>query len=113
MSNTLEEVADAADAVAEDQQRIAQHAREMHEQRRRGWSWRRVLDEESAPGIVELLRRSGKRLAGATASLTRALARELGNEGESRRQIARRLGVSHQRVTAMLNHHRSTEPRGE
>ena len=107
MTDTLEEVAQAADAVADDQREIARQARALQERRDRGWSWRRVLDDEASPGIVELMRRSGKRVARATAQLTHMLARELGSEGESRRQIARRLGVTHQRVTAMLNHGRA------
>jgi hypothetical protein len=99
----LEDVAAAADRVADDQREIARRARVMQRQRDRGWSWARVLDRQSAPGIVELFRRSRRLLAATASSLTAGLARCLGDEGESRRQIASRLGVTHQRVTTVLN----------
>lgn len=102
MSSALEEVAVAADEVADDQRLAARRARAMKRQRDRGWSWARILDREAVPGLLELLRRSGRRLIGATGRLAQTLASGLSGEGESRRQIGRRLGVTHQRVTTML-----------
>src|SRR5581483_1130125 len=102
MDSVLEEVAAAADEVADDQRRVARRARAMQRQRDRGWPWTAILDREPVPGMIELLRRSGRRLSGATARLGRALARGLSEEGESRRQVGRRIGVTHQRVSAML-----------
>lgn len=106
MENALEEVAVAADAVADEQRQIARDARSLQERRDQGWTWARLFEADEAAGLVHLLRRSARRLAGVTADFTHAIARGLSSEGESRRQIARRLGVSHQRVTAMLNHRR-------
>lgn len=106
MSTLLETVAVAADDVADDQRRVAREARAMQRQRDRGWSWVRVLDHEAEPGLMGLLRRSARRLADSAAHLAQALARGLAGEGQSRRQIARRLGVSHQRITAMLRQDR-------
>ncbi|MCA1842831.1 MAG: hypothetical protein LC792_06485 [Actinobacteria bacterium] len=103
MSSVLEDVAAAADVVADDQRRIARRARAMQRQRDRGWSWGQILDGESAPGLLELLRRSGRRAAEATGRFAQMVAAGLTVEGASRRQIARRLAVSHQRVSAMLN----------
>src|SRR5581483_5469115 len=60
-------------------------------QRERGWSWASILDREPMPRLLELLRRSGRRLSGATARLGRTLAIGLGEEGESRRQVGRRV----------------------
>lgn len=108
MGSVLMEVAAAADEVATDQRRVARRARLMQRQRELGWSWGRILDREAAPGLLELLRRSGRRIADTTARLARALASGLSDEGESRRQIGRRLGVTHQRVTAMLKGERRT-----
>ncbi|MEW6473977.1 MAG: hypothetical protein AB1679_17135 [Actinomycetota bacterium] len=102
MDSTLEEVAAAADEVADDQRRVARRARTMQRQRDRGWSWASILDREAMPGLLELLRRSARRLTGATARLGRTLAVGLSEEGESRRRVGRRLGVTHQRVSAML-----------
>lgn len=106
MSTLLETVAVAADDVADDQRRVARRARVMQRQRDRGWSWVKVLDREDEPGLVGLLRRSARRLAESAAHLAQALARGLAGEGQSRRQIARRLGVTHQRITAMLSQDR-------
>lgn len=100
--SALEEVATAAEEVARDQERVARRARAMQRQRDRGWSWARILDGEDAPGLLELLRGSARRLSEATGWLARNLARQLSGEGESRRQIARRLGVTHQRISALL-----------
>jgi hypothetical protein len=109
MSAVLEGVATAADDVADDQRRVARRARAMQRQRDRGWSWARVLDREAEPGLLELLRGSARRLAESAGHLAQALARGLAGEGQSRRQIARRLGVTHQRITAMLRQDRQFE----
>lgn len=111
MGSALEEVAAAADEVADDQRRVARRARAMQRERDRGRSWASILDREARPGPLELLRRSRGLLGEATGRLARILAAGLSAEGESRRQIGGRLGVTHQRVSAMLNgEHRS---RGE
>lgn len=52
--------------------------------------------------MIDLLRRSTRRLTDATGRFSKLLAGGLASEGASRRQIAGRLGVSHQRITAML-----------
>ncbi|MCA1847094.1 MAG: hypothetical protein LC792_28665 [Actinobacteria bacterium] len=103
MVSALDEVAAAADEVADDQRRVARQARTMQRLRDRGWSWGRILDREAAPGLLESLRRSIRRLTTATGRLAQTLAAGLTAEGESRRRIGRRLGVTHQRVSAMVN----------
>jgi hypothetical protein len=107
----LEEVARAADAAAGEQRRIAQRARAMARQRARGWPWARVLDEEPEPGLLRLMRTSAGRLTEAASRFGLALARALTAEGESRRQVARRLGVTHQRVSAILRNGGRTDGR--
>ena len=111
MSEPLEELADAADEVADDQRRIADTARMMQRHRERGWPWTRVLDQQGSPGLVELLRRSGRHLRAVTAKFTHVIASELRAEGESHRKIAQRLGVTHQRVSALLNDQGGTRGR--
>jgi len=106
MSTALELVATAADDVAVDQRRVARRARAMQRQRDRGWSWGKILDREAEPGLLELLRGSARRLVESVAHLAQAIAGGLSGEGESRRQIARRLGVTHQRISAMLHQDR-------
>lgn len=102
MGSALDEVADAADAVADDQRSVARQARAMQRLRDRGWSWSKILDNEASPGLLTLLRRSTRTLASALATLAHTVAHSLAAEGESRRRIAQRLGVTHQRVSAML-----------
>ena len=102
MGTALEDVASAADGIADDHRLVARRARQMQRRRAAGWSWARILDWEPEPGILELLRRSGRRLSEALGQLAQAMASGLSSEGETRRQVGRRLAVSHQRVTAML-----------
>lgn len=103
MSTALEEVAHAADEVAQEQRQVARRARTMQRQRDAGWSWARILDRDADPTLIELLRRSARTLTEALGRYAQAVASGLSGEGETRRQIGRRLSVSHQRVTAMLN----------
>ncbi len=109
MPSALEELTAAADEVADDQRRVARRARTMQRQRDEGWSWGRILDREPSPGLLELLRRSGRRLSGATGRFAESLAAGLTAEGESRREVGRRLSVTHQRVSAMLKGERRSE----
>lgn len=103
VSGALEEVASTAEEVARDQQQVARRVRRMQRQRARGWSWARILDGDDEPGVFDLLRRSARRLTTTAGRFGRAVAAGLAAEGESRRKIAGRLGVTHQRVTAMLS----------
>ena len=102
MRSALEDVAVAADQVANDQRQVARRAREMQRQRDQGWSWTRIMEYDPDPGLVELLRRSRRRLSEATRRLAQAVASGMSGEGQSHRQVAQRLAVSHQRVSAML-----------
>jgi hypothetical protein len=52
--------------------------------------------------VLDLLAASGERLTSASAELRRAWAAALAQQGLSRRQIAEHLGVTHQRVSALL-----------
>jgi hypothetical protein len=110
MRSRLGEVASTADRVADDQHEVAERVRELQRLRRRGRSWASILDQESAPGVLDLLRRGGRGIAASTSQLARTFAHGLAAEGESQRQIARRLGVTHQRVAAILNHRSTREP---
>jgi len=65
--------------------------------------WREILDDEDAPSLLVLLRRSGSRVAEATRHLAHTLAEGLSSEGASRRHIGRLLAVSHQRVSTILH----------
>lgn len=114
MTTTLEGVAEAADEVADEQREVARQARAMQRQREAGASWATVLDADRGTFVLDALRRCAQRLTALTGDLARLLARGLSAEGESRRRIAARLGVSHQRVSALVgNGSRSTRRHGE
>lgn len=102
MTGALEELADAADETAREQQRLARRARRMVRQRQSGWAWSAVLERERKPGAIELLTASARRLVESSGRFRHALGRALAAEGLSIRQIARHLGVTHQRISAML-----------
>lgn len=105
MSQFLEEVADTADQVAAEQRLVARQARAMHRERGTGASWAEILDQqgEGPPRLLTWMRSSGRKLALAAARLSRGLAEGLSAEGYSHRAIARRLGVSHQRISTVLS----------
>ena len=102
MTDLLEAIANEADAVAHDQRLVARDARTMKRRLDRGWSWTQVLGDEQPAQVIQRARDSGKTVARLLARLALVIATGLSAEGESRRRIATRLGVTHQRVTAML-----------
>jgi hypothetical protein len=103
-ATALEVVAADVDQAADDEREIARQARSMQHLRDLGWSWTHILNGESAPGILTRLRDSAHKLLHATSQLTAALAHGLHEEGQSLRQIGHLLGVTHQRVSAILRH---------
>ena len=109
----LEEIAAAAEEVADQQKEVAQHARAMQRLRDRGWSWSAIMDRENAGGVLGLLRASRERLSQATSRFISGLMAGLRSEGESHRKIAHRIGVSHQRVAVVLSRHEGTAGAGE
>ena len=102
-AKVLDAVADAADGVARDQRGVATRVRLMKRRRAQGWSWSRILDHDREPGTLTLVARSTRRVGDLAGRLREALARGLVSEGHSIRQIARGFGVSHQRISKMLN----------
>jgi len=101
--SALTAVAEAADEVALDQQRLARRARSMKRQNQLGWSWSQILQRERQPGLLVLLNRSARRLHEVSSRFRPALGQVLIHEGLSTRQLAKMFGVTHQRISAMLN----------
>jgi hypothetical protein len=102
VADLLEAFARDADAVADDQRHVARDVRTMKRRLDRGWSWSKVLGDEQPARVLVRARDSAKTLARLVGRLGLTIAKGLSGEGESRRRIAGRLGVTHQRVTAML-----------
>lgn len=102
MGSALEDVANTADEAAETERAIAREARAMQKERDRGEPWSSILEGEGASTIFDLLRRGARLSVDALSAFSSLVAEELSHEGASRRQIARLIGVSHQRVSAIL-----------
>ena len=105
MNAFLDEVADTAEEVAAEQRKVARDARSMQRRRDQGASWVQLLDHEGGrTGVLGRLRDSARKLAVAIGRVSQGFAEGLRAEGLSHRAIARRLGVTHQRISTLLNH---------
>jgi len=82
---------------------ILERARHIDRQLRAGTAWAAIVEAEEPPLIVELLTESIERLHTASSRFRRAEAHALHTQGLSRQDIARRFGVSRQRVSTLLN----------
>jgi hypothetical protein len=95
-----------AEQAAIEQQQLARTIRTMLRERGRGRSWSAIFDRETSPSALSLLASSLRRLTELSRGFRAALAGALRSEGLSTRQIASRLDVTHQRVSAMLKSQR-------
>jgi hypothetical protein len=107
LATALRHLAESAEKTLAEQQVIAHSARAMAEERRRGRSWAAILAGVGQPSILTLLGSSLRRLSQTSSRVRTGVATALANEGLSTRQIAAHLGVTHQRVSAMLNRPKS------
>jgi hypothetical protein len=103
MTRALDEVAEAADETALDQQRLARRARSMGRQRRSGSPWLKILQRERQPGLLALMASSARRLHEVSGRFRPVLGQALVDEGLSTRQVAKLFGVTRQRISAMLS----------
>jgi hypothetical protein len=103
LTAALDDLAESAERTSAEQQLLADSARALSEQHRRGWSWPAILAGEDHPPVVGLLASSLHRLRESSSRFRTVVAATLLKEGLSTRQIAARLGVTHQRVSAMLS----------
>jgi hypothetical protein len=93
-----------------DERVLAQRLEVMADSRRSGRSWREVISSERAPGALSLLGRISGRLTDAGGAFRRALALGLEAEGEGPSDIAKRFGVSRQRVFTLLRSRGGSRP---
>lgn len=101
---TLDEVADELDRSARDTSAVARRVRRLRRARAKGRSPRELFEAEPARSLLGRLASGSARLAAATGLLRRTVARALFEDGLRVGEIAQRLGVSHQRVSKLINH---------
>lgn len=100
LAATLDRLVSALEQSSREQARAARAAKAAawHERRR---AWQEPAGAKVRE-VLDLVAASGERLTNASAELRRGWANALAQQGLSRRQIAEHLGVSHQRVSALL-----------
>ncbi len=101
----LSAVAEAADEMADEQRRLAARAQELRRAHRAGRTWSDLIDAHRAAGLLGPLRTTVRRLGTLGSQLQAVLARALFDEGVSTREIGRRFGVSHQRISSLMSRH--------
>lgn len=98
----LTALAGALESLAEDERILAERLRRLQRERSAGRAWRDILNDEEAPGTMQIVSRMLARLAEASGTLRRDLVEALRKEGTSIPAIARLFGVTHQRVSNLL-----------
>ena len=101
LATALDEAASAAEDGAREQRRVAAIARRAAHRERE--SPGEPGTAARAQSVLTALGASAERLAASVGGLRRALVRAFAESGMSVRQIADRLGVSHQRVSVLLS----------
>ena len=102
--DALVALSEAVERNAKDEIQLVENLALLREARRRGTSVTEALAGEGTPGTMELLGVVLTRLMDTSGAARRALARAMRAEGESIPSIARSFGVTHQRISNILNH---------
>jgi Homeodomain-like domain-containing protein len=106
----LDEVADDLDGAAADNRAAARQLRRLSARRRQGHPWRDVLVTSSTRNLLGHVADVASRLATGTGRLRRAVIHALRADGARVGEIAEHLGVSHQRVSRLINGDRANGP---
>ncbi len=98
----LDEVEAAVEENMSDERLLLRRVRSLRTAHRSGKSWTELLRREQEPGALALVGRVLARMSQASGVVRRALASSLRAEGETIPAIARRFGVTHQRISSLL-----------
>ena len=101
--DAIDALSDAVEANIDDEKLLTQHLEDLRRERERGVPMTQALTAEGSPGTMQVLGRVLYRLMDASGNVRRALARSMRSEGTSIPAIARIFGVTHQRVSNILN----------
>jgi hypothetical protein len=99
----LDGLASDVDDNARDERLLARRLRALRAGRAKGRSWQDILSEEASPGTLELATKVLKGMTRASGAIRRTVARGLQANGASIAAIAKRFGVTRQRVSALLH----------
>lgn len=99
----IDALTEAVEANADDEKLLTQRLEDLRRERERGTPVTQALSDEGSPGTMQVLGRVLSRLMDASGNVRRALARSMRSEGTSIPAIARIFGVTHQRVSNILN----------
>lgn len=103
----LDGLAETVEENARDERVLARRIRQLRAGRAAGRSWHTLLAGDRGSRLLELPTRILRRATEASVAIRRLLAAGLRGEGATIPTIARRFGVTHQRVSALLrNGHR-------
>jgi DNA invertase Pin-like site-specific DNA recombinase len=101
--SALDALSDAIERNSGDERLLLGRIHGLRRARSGGTGMTGALEAEPSPGTMQLLGRILSRLMDASGTARRALARSMRNEGTSIPAIARIFGVTHQRVSNILN----------
>ena len=99
----IDALAEAVEANTDDEKLLTERLDDLRRERERGTSITAALSQEGSPGTMQVLGRVLSRLMDASGNVRRALAQAMRSEGTSIPAIARIFGVTHQRVSNILN----------
>lgn len=100
----IDSLVDAVEQNTGDERQLVRKLSGLRDAAANGTPLTHALGEERPPGTMELLGRVLGRLMEASGGARRALARAMRAEGTSIPAIARLFGVTHQRISNILNH---------
>ena len=102
VDRALEELLKVLETAAQEQRQLTERVKALQAARRDGASWSEALAREETPGTVQLVSSLLAGLSVVSGRLRRDLVVALRGEGATIPAIARRFGVTHQRVSSLL-----------